>query len=48
MDLCDEDTYKKINNIIDNFNIDENILDVVKPALERKRKWEISNCNKNE
>jgi len=38
MGLCDEDTYKKIKNIMDNINIDENILDVVKPALERKER----------
>jgi len=38
MGLCDEDAYKKIKNIMDNINIDENILDVVKPALERKER----------
>ena len=38
MGLCDEDTYKKIKNIMDNMNIDENILDVVKPSLERKER----------
>ena len=38
MGLCDEDTYKKIKNIMDNINIDENILDVVKPSLERKER----------
>lgn len=38
MGLCDEDTYKKIKNIMDSINIDENILDVVKPALERKER----------
>ena len=38
MGLCDEDTYKKIKNIMDNINIDESILDVVKPALERKER----------
>ena len=38
MGLCDEDTYIKIKNIMDNINIDESILDVVKPALERKER----------
>ena len=38
MGLCDEDTYKKIKSIMDNINIDENILDVVKPSLERKER----------
>ncbi len=38
MGLCDEDTYKRIKNIMDKINIDEDILDVVKPALERKER----------
>lgn len=35
--LCDEDTYKKINLLMNELNIDENYLDVVKPALEKKK-----------
>ena len=38
MGLCDEETYKKIKNLMNKLNIDENILDVVKPALDRKEK----------
>ena len=38
MGLCDEDTYKKIKNLMDKLNIDENILDVVQPALNKKEK----------
>ena len=38
MGLCDEETYKKIKNLMNKINIDENILDVVKPALEKKKK----------
>ena len=37
MGLCDEETYKKIKNLMNKINIDENILDVVKPALEKKK-----------
>jgi len=36
MGLCDEDTYKRIKVLMDKLNIDEDILDVVKPALETK------------
>jgi len=36
MGLCDEDTYKKIKILMEKLNIDESILDVVKPALEKK------------
>ena len=36
MGLCDEDTFKKIKVLMDKLNIDENILDVVKPALDKK------------
>ena len=36
MGLCDEDTFKKIKALMDKLNIDENILDVVKPALDKK------------
>lgn len=35
--LCDEDTYKKINLLMNELKIDENYLDVVKPALEKKK-----------
>ena len=38
MGLCDEETYKKIKNLMNKINIDDNILDVVKPALEKKKK----------
>ena len=38
MGICDEEVYKKIKLIMDKLNIDENILDVVKPALEKKEK----------
>ena len=38
MGLADEDSYKKIKKIMDKLNINENILDVVKPALEKKEK----------
>ena len=33
MGLCDEDTYKKIKLLMNELNIDETYLDVVKPAL---------------
>ena len=36
MGFCDEDAFKKIKLLMDKLNIDENILDVVKPALEKK------------
>lgn len=35
--LCDEDTYKKINLLMNELDIDENYLDVVKPALDKKK-----------
>ena len=38
MGLCDEGTYKKIKILMEKLNIDESILDVVKPALEKKIK----------
>ena len=38
MGLCDEDTYKKIKLLMNVLNIDENYLDVIKPALEKKEK----------
>ena len=38
MGICDEEVYKKIKLIMNKLNIDENILDVVKPALEKKEK----------
>ena len=38
MGLCDEDTCKKIKLLMNKANIDENILDVVKPTLEKKVK----------
>ena len=38
MGLCDECTYKKIKILMEKLNIDESILDVVKPALEKKIK----------
>ena len=37
MGLCDEDRYKKIKMLMNKLNIDENILDVVKPALDKKK-----------
>ena len=36
--LCDEDTYKKIKLLMNELNIDESYLDVVKPALDKKKK----------
>ena len=36
--LCDEDTYKKIKLLMNELNIDENYLDVIKPALDKKDK----------
>ncbi len=38
MGLCDEDTYKKIKMLMNELNIDENYLEVIKPALEKSRK----------
>ena len=38
MGFCDEDTIKKIKSLMNKLNIDENILDVVKPALDKKKK----------
>jgi len=38
MGLCDDDTYKKISNIINKINININILEVVQPALIKKEK----------
>lgn len=38
MGLCDEDTYKKIKLLMNELNIDEMYLDVIKPALEKKQK----------
>jgi uncharacterized protein (UPF0371 family) len=36
MGLCDEDSFKKIKKLMNKLNIDESILDVVKPALDKK------------
>ena len=36
--LCDEDTYKKIKLLMNELNIDEMYLDVIKPALDKKEK----------
>ena len=38
MGLCDEDTYKKIKLLMNELKIDENYLDVIKPALKKKEK----------
>ena len=38
MGLCDEDTYKKIKLLMNELNIDEAYLDVITPALEKKKK----------
>ncbi len=38
MGLCDEDTYKKIKLLMNELNIDETYLEVIKPALEKKEK----------
>ncbi|MBR6949323.1 MAG: DUF1846 domain-containing protein [Bacilli bacterium] len=38
MGLCDEDTYKKIKMLMNELNIDESYLDVIKPALDKKKK----------
>ena len=37
MGLCDDDTYKKIKLLMNELNIDENYLDVIKPALEKAK-----------
>lgn len=36
--LCDEDTYKKIELLMNEMGIDESYLEVVKPALDKKEK----------
>ena len=36
--LCDEDTFKRIKLLMNELNIDETYLDVIKPALEKKQK----------
>ena len=38
MGLVEEDTYKKIKLLMNEINIDENYLDVIKPALDKKTK----------
>ncbi len=38
MGLCDEDTYKKVKLLMNELKIDENYLDVIKPALDKKAK----------
>ena len=38
MGLCDEDTFKKIKLLMNELNIDETYLDVIKPALEKRDK----------
>ena len=38
MGLCDADTYKKIKLLMNELDIDEEYLDVVKPALDKKKK----------
>ena len=38
MGLCDEDTFKKIKLLMNELKIDENYLDVIKPALDKKEK----------
>ena len=37
MGLCDEDTYKKIKLLMNELNIDETYLDVIKPALDKAK-----------
>jgi len=37
MGLCDEDTYKKIKLLMNELNIDETYLEVIKPALEKSK-----------
>ena len=36
--LCDQSTYKKIKLLMNELNIDEMYLDVIKPALDKKKK----------
>ncbi len=38
MGLCDEDTFKKIKLLMNELGIDENYLDVIQPALDKKKK----------
>ena len=38
MGLCDEDTFKKIKLLMNELEIDESFLDVIKPALDKKDK----------
>ena len=38
MGLCDEDTYKKIKLLMNELEIDETFLDVIKPSLDKKEK----------
>lgn len=38
MGLCDEDNYKKIKLLMNELEIDETYLDVITPALEKKKK----------
>jgi uncharacterized protein (UPF0371 family) len=38
MGLCDEDTYKKINYLMNKIHINTNILGVIQPALDKKEK----------
>ena len=38
MGLCDEDTPKKVKLLMNEIGIDENYLEVIKPALEKKEK----------
>ena len=38
MGLCDQSTYKKIKLLMNELNIDEMYLDVIKPALDKKKK----------
>ncbi len=38
MGLCDEDTFKKIKLLMNELDIDESYLDVIKPALDKKNK----------
>ena len=38
MGLCDEDTFKKVKLLMNEIGVDENYLDVIKPALEKSEK----------
>ena len=38
MGLCDEDTFKKVKLLMNELNIDEDYLDVIKPAIEKSNK----------